>query len=125
VKRWLSQHVVIHQYGLPEFHTSGSKVTPAEREEALRALAAARECLRDDGVDILILDEANVAMHFGVVRVSEVLGILNQRRPGMEVVITGRYAPREILDRADLVTEMKEIRHYYRRGVEARDGIER
>jgi len=75
--------------------------------------------------DIIVLDEANVAIWFGILDVEDVLGFLDQRPENVEVIITGRRAPQELIDRADLVTEMREIKHYYVQGVDARLGIER
>ncbi len=81
--------------------------------------------MRNGKYDIIILDEANIAMYFGLFSVEELLGIIMQRKPECEVVITGRYAPAELIEVADLVTEMKEIKHYYTNGIEAREGIEK
>lgn len=74
--------------------------------------------------DVVILDEINVAMFFGVVATKDVLAIIKGKNPSTELILTGRNAPQEILACADLVTEMKEIKHYYKQGVEARLGIE-
>jgi cob(I)alamin adenosyltransferase len=74
--------------------------------------------------DIVVLDEVNVAIWFGLLTVEEVLAFLDQRPDGVEVVLTGRRAPQELIDRADLVTEMREVKHYYQAGVPARAGIE-
>lgn len=74
---------------------------------------------------LVILDEINVALHLGLLHEQEVLSFVEARPQQVELVLTGRYAPQALLDRADLVTEMQEIRHYYRKGVEARKGIER
>jgi cob(I)alamin adenosyltransferase len=72
--------------------------------------------------DIVVLDEVNVAIWFGLLTVEEVLAFLDQRPDGVEVVLTGRRAPQELIDRADLVTEMQEVKHYYQAGVPARGG---
>lgn len=74
--------------------------------------------------DIVVLDEVNVALWFGLLTLGEVLAFLDQRPEGVEVILTGRRAPQELIDRADLVTEMREVKHYYRQGVVARNGIE-
>jgi cob(I)alamin adenosyltransferase len=71
------------------------------------------------------LDELNVALHLGLLQFSDVEKAIRGRARHVEVVATGRYAPQPLLDMADLVTEMREIRHYYEKGVPARDGIER
>lgn len=75
--------------------------------------------------DVVILDELTIALHFGLLTIDAVLDALNRRHPAVEVVVTGRYAPQELIDAADLVTEMREIKHYYTQGVLSRDGIDR
>ena len=74
--------------------------------------------------DVVVLDEINMAMHFELLSVEAVGSALADRQPGTEVVLTGRRCPEAILAQADLVTEMREIKHYYQIGVEARVGIE-
>lgn len=73
---------------------------------------------------VVILDEINVAVKYGLVSVDEVLGLIDKKPENVELVLTGRYAHEKIIDRADLVTEAMEIKHYYKRGVAARVGIE-
>ena len=73
---------------------------------------------------LVILDEANVAATMRLLSLQKLLDLIDSRPEGVELVLTGRWAPSEILDRADLVTEMREIKHYYRQGVPARVGIE-
>jgi cob(I)alamin adenosyltransferase len=75
-------------------------------------------------VDLLILDEILVANWFGLVTLDDVLYFIDHRPERMELILTGRRAPQEIIDRANLVTEMREIKHYYQFGVPARKGIE-
>lgn len=75
--------------------------------------------------DIVVLDELNIAIYFKLLKVEDVLEVLKNKANRVEVVITGRYAPDELIIIADLVTEMKEIKHYINKGVMARDGIER
>jgi cob(I)alamin adenosyltransferase len=72
-----------------------------------------------------VLDEVNVTIWFGLLAVEEVLALLDQRPGHVEVVLTGRRAPQELIERADLVTEMRMVKHYYEQGVLARAGIER
>jgi cob(I)alamin adenosyltransferase len=74
---------------------------------------------------IVVLDEINVALHFRLLEEKDVLGLLAQKPAEVELVLTGRYAPPSIVRRADLVTEMKDRKHYYARGVRARMGIEK
>lgn len=76
------------------------------------------------GYDVVILDEYNMACWYDLATEEDTARILAARRPETELVVTGRNAPQQLLDAADLITEMKKIRHYYDRGVEARKGIE-
>lgn len=87
-------------------------------------LAEAAEALASGAYDLVILDEINCTLHFELLCTEAVLAALAKRAPHTEAVLTGRMAPRAILDAADLVTEMVEVKHYYTRGVEARLGIE-
>lgn len=75
-------------------------------------------------VDILILDEINNALYFGLLKEEEVLDFLRQRPARIEVVLTGRNAPAGIIAAADLVTEMRQVKHPYAKGIKARKGIE-
>ena len=84
-----------------------------------------REAILNGEDDIIVLDEFSYAMHYGWVPVAEVIETLKQRPPSMHVIITGRYAPEELVDYADLVTEMKLIKHpYQEQGIKAQPGIE-
>lgn len=75
--------------------------------------------------DVVIMDELTIAIYFKLVTVEEVLDLIKLKPEKTELVITGRYAPQELIDIADLVTEMKEIKHYYTKGVLSRNGIDR
>jgi cob(I)alamin adenosyltransferase len=72
----------------------------------------------------VIADEANVAVALGLIDEADLLALIDRRPPEVELVLTGRGAPASVIDRADLVTEMRAVRHYYDRGVLARKGIE-
>jgi cob(I)alamin adenosyltransferase len=87
-------------------------------------VALAKECLTGGAYDLVVLDELNCALFFGLVSWETVRDLMETRSPKTELVITGRGAPQALLDAADLVTEMREIKHYYERGVPARVGIE-
>lgn len=91
---------------------------------AQEGLAKCKTILKEGQYDLVILDEINIALYFNLISVDEVLDILKNKAEHTEVVLTGRYAPEEIINIADLVTEMKEIKHYYTKGIEAREGIE-
>jgi cob(I)alamin adenosyltransferase len=83
------------------------------------------EVLRSGEYDVVVLDEVNVAIWYSLLSVDEVIEVLRRRAPHVEVVLTGRRAPAELVELADLVTEMREIKHYYHAGIDAREGIER
>lgn len=89
-----------------------------------QAWAQAQTLLGDPTVDMVILDELNVVLRYGYVPLAEVLDVLRRKRPSLHVVITGRNANPALLEMADLVTEMKAVKHPYRAGVKAQTGIE-
>lgn len=124
-EKFLSGMLQVEQFGLPGFHHSNGPVSGVERRVARNGLQAVREALQGGAYQLVVMDEVNTLLWFGIVELSEVLEIMDQRPPDVELVLTGRYAPQEVLERADLISEMKEIKHYYAAGVEARDGIER
>ena len=97
----------------------------ADAAAALEGLCQIRDAIRSGGYQMVVLDEASVAIQCGLFSVEDLLEWVDSLPEGVELVITGRYAPARLVERADLVTEMVEIKHYYRRGVLARDGIER
>ena len=74
--------------------------------------------------DLVVLDELNIALYYMLFSIEEVIETIKAKDDKVELVITGRYAPEELVELADLVTEMKEIKHYYKKGLEARKGIE-
>ncbi len=91
---------------------------------AKAGLGKVDEKLSSGQYDLVILDEANIAIYFKLFTVEELLEVLQRRSEKTEVVVTGRYAPKELIEYADLVTEMVEVKHYYTKGVQARKGIE-
>lgn len=99
---------------------------PREKDliDAAKGLARMKEVVESGEYDVIVFDEINTALFFGLLTSDEVISIINLKNDGTEIVLTGRYAPEQIINRADLVTEMKEIKHYYNNGVEAREGIE-
>ncbi len=92
---------------------------------ARSGLAVVKEIVRDGGYQVVILDEINIAEHIGLFAVEDVIELIESKPEHVELVLTGRYAHPSLIERADLVTEMTEIKHYYSKGVEARDGIEK
>jgi len=115
--------LAIEQYGRDEFVDAESP-EPVDVELAERGWRRAEELVRDEALDMLILDEINVAVSFKLIALERVIEFMKRKPPRLELILTGRYAPAEMIDLADTVTEMKEIKHHYSRGVEARKGIE-
>ena len=113
----------IEQYG-DEGCIRKEEVTAQHVEHAVAGLARAQEAMLSGKHDIVVLDEVNVALWFGLLSEDAVLSLLDERPKNVELVLTGRRAPQALLDRADLVTEMQEVKHYYADGIVARKGIE-
>ena len=113
----------MEQFGDPHF----VKGAPSDddKKNAEKGLAKMKAALVSGDFDVVIFDEINTALHFKLVSIADVLSVLDLKPDKTEVILTGRYAPQEIMDRADLVTEMREIKHYYNEGVNARTGIEK
>jgi len=93
-------------------------------EAARKGLNEVEKIIRSGDYDVVVLDEACIAIYYQLFTEEALIRILKTRPAGTEIVITGRYATRELIDYADLVTDMKEVKHYYNRGVKARKGIE-
>ena len=98
---------------------------PEDRRLALDALARGRAALVSGEYDLVILDEVNGAVGFGLLTADELLDVIGLKPARVELVLTGRNADQRIIDAADLVTEMREVKHYYKAGVPARVGIEK
>lgn len=115
--------ITIEQFGKPSFiHVC--RATPEDIALAQRGLERAHEVLTGGEYDIVVLDEIDVAVFFELISEDDVLTLIEARPPHVELIITGRRAPQAVIDRADLVTEMREVKHYYQQGVIARKGIE-
>jgi cob(I)alamin adenosyltransferase len=104
--------------------TRRSGLEPIDAVMAERAVQEARNALLSGEYDVVILDEINVAVHVGLVHLKEVIELMEAKPETVELVLTGRYAHDEVLSRADVVLEMKKIKHHFDEGVPARKGIE-
>ena len=116
--------ITMVQYGDPRC-IRREEVTPAHKAQAQGGLRQATAAMLSGAYDLVVLDEVNIAIWFGLLDVEEVMAFLDQRPEDVEVILTGRNAPQALVDRADLVTEMREVKHYYAQGIPARMGIER
>jgi cob(I)alamin adenosyltransferase len=114
--------ITIKQFGRSCFILSDPE--PEDIQRARAGLEEAGKAITSGEYQVVILDEACIAIHFKLFTTEELLAAINKRPPGCEIIITGRSAPAELIDAADLVTEMREIKHYYTKGVAARKGIE-
>jgi cob(I)alamin adenosyltransferase len=118
----LSDLITCRQYG------SGCWLQGQPSDEDVQlarcGLEAVRRILAAGGHDVVILDEANIATHFGLLSADDLTALIDIKPPGVELIFTGRKADFRLIERADLVSEMREIKHYYQKGVLARKGIE-
>ncbi|MDR3282822.1 MAG: cob(I)yrinic acid a,c-diamide adenosyltransferase [Candidatus Methanoplasma sp.] len=105
-------------------HMASKVPRKEDMEVSEAALAKAEELIYSGKYDLVILDEINVAMSWGLVDADKVLDMLKKRPANIEVVLTGRGAPPPIIEYADLVTEMRPVKHPFNKGVHARKGIE-
>ena len=119
----LSEHITLKQYGRNCF----IKKDPQKEDiqAAQEGLREVREVMNSGKYQVIILDEANIATLYELFSVEDLLDLIKTKPEDVELVITGRRADPRIIEVADLVTEMKEIKHYYQNGILARDGIEK
>ena len=121
IRNYLPQ-TEIKQYGNGYF--INKKPAEADIEATQQGLREIKELVKSGDNDLVILDEIFIALHYNLISVEAVIELIKNKPDKLELVLTGRYAPHKIIDLADLVTEMKEIKHYYQNGVKARKGIE-
>ncbi len=116
--------VEVRQFGRPDF-VNPKCPDPVDVEFAKDALCEVTKLAHSGVYDLVIADEINVAVYFRLIKEDEVLSLINTKSKKTELVLTGRYASDRIIQAADLVTEMKEIKHYYNTiGLGAREGVE-
>lgn len=116
--------IVIKQFGDVRFLRSDQPPDPEDIRRARRGLSTCRAAMLSGDYRIVVLDEICLALHFKLLSRADVEAVLDERPSDVELVLTGRKAPLWLLRRADLVTEMRERKHYYAAGVAARKGIE-
>ena len=122
--RYLSPWVTLEQYGNDSFVVDQRQPDENDIAMAQKGLKRARAAMTSGRYDIVILDEVCVAIHFGLLKTDTLLPLLKEKPHSVELILTGRYCPTELMEKADLVTEMKEVKHYYQKGITARQGIE-
>ncbi len=121
--RKLSPNLTIKPVGRDTF-VSKSHPDPADVERAQEGFALAEKAMEGREYDVVILDEINMAIDYGLINLSDVLRLIDSKPASVELILTGRGAKPEIIEKADLVTEMVERKHYYSKGISARKGIE-
>ena len=118
-----SDLITVEQFGLGGF--IGGSPSSGDIEAAQKGVARVKEIISSDKYDVVILDEANIAVKYKLISEQDLLDIINTKSKNIELVITGRDAASKIIERADLVTRMNAVKHYFQNGVEARVGIEK
>ncbi|WP_455089197.1 cob(I)yrinic acid a,c-diamide adenosyltransferase [Peptoanaerobacter stomatis] len=113
----------LKQYGTDRFIRKNP--SKEDYEMAREALEDAKKNMLSNNYDIIVLDEINVACYMGLISVDDIINLIRIKPDNVELVLTGRYADEKIIEIADLVTNMDEIKHYYKKGVQARVGIEK
>jgi len=116
-------NVDVASFGFRHF-TDPANIKPEEIEQAELALSAAREAMLSGNYDLVVLDEVNVALALKLIELDEVIRLIKDKPQNVELILTGRYADTELLELADLVTEMIKIKHPHDKGILARKGIE-
>ncbi len=121
---YLSDWIKIEQCCKDDFVYRNALPDDEERSKALSCLKKAKENMLSGNYHLIILDEIIVSIYFKLIRLEDVISFLDNKPENVELILTGRYCSEELITRADLVTEMKEVKHYYEKGVLARVGIE-
>lgn len=121
--RRFSDLITVEQFGLGRF-TDG-KPLPEDIQAAQKGLKRVKSIMATEEYKVIILEEANVAAKYGLIRVQDLLGLIINKPYDVELVITGRHASARVIENADLVTEMMPVKHYFEKGVPARVGIEK
>lgn len=121
--KYLDNFITIKLHGKGCFVTKNP--TLEDVQEAKIGVEEIKSIFKSNAYDVVILDEITIALFYNLLSLDEVLSLINEKPYNIELIITGRYAPKEILNQADLVTEMKEVKHYYTQGVLSREGIDK
>ncbi|MBN1857149.1 MAG: cob(I)yrinic acid a,c-diamide adenosyltransferase [Dehalococcoidia bacterium] len=122
--RMVKPYITIEQYGRKELVHVKNPPLQQDIDMAADGLKRARAAMLSGDYAIVVFDEILTAHDFNLISVESILDLVKSKPDNVEIVFTGRYAPQEVIDAADLVTEMVEVKHYYVQGVGARKGIE-
>ena len=119
----LLSNIDVSSFGVNDWLKKG-EVHPAAVLQARQALAASSRMIESKKYDLVIMDEVNSAVDFGLISAQDVLNVLQARPLGVDLLLTGRNADQRVIEASDIVTEMKCVKHAYERGIEARQGID-
>jgi cob(I)alamin adenosyltransferase len=122
--RMVSPYITMEQFGRKDLVHVKNPPREDDVRMAAEGLARSRDAMLSGEYDIVVFDEILTAHHFNLISLESILELVRTRPENVEIVLTGRYAPQEVIDACDLVTEMREVKHYYAQGVGARKGIE-
>ena len=122
--KYLSEWITIEQFGGDDFVYKKELPGKDELEKASNGLQTARNKMLSGEYDLVILDEAIVGIYFKLIETKELIEFIKAKPENVELILTGRYCPEELIELAELVTEMKEVKHYYQKGITSRKGIE-
>ncbi len=120
----LSDYITIEQFCGDEFVYKKQLPDESGIKKAIDGLNKAKTIMLSNEYDLIILDEVLVSIYFKLLTVEQIKEFLEQKPENVELILTGRYCPEILFEKADLITEMKEIKHYYSKGVTSRKGIE-
>ena len=116
------KNITVKQYGLGCFIVDAP--TDKDIEAAQNGFEEMKNVIQSGVYDMVIMDEVNIALYYKLIDIGEIVELMKNKPGQVELILTGRFAPQEIIDLADLVTEMREVKHHYQKGIPARKGIE-
>jgi cob(I)alamin adenosyltransferase len=115
--------VTFQSFGFTEF-CDPANVTEQEKEQARQGLKAARQAITGGEYDLVVLDEINIAVAWKLLDIDDVIRLIEEKPEGVDLILTGRHADQRLIERADLVTDMVEVKHPFHQGIKARRGID-
>jgi cob(I)alamin adenosyltransferase len=121
---YISDCITIEQFGGDDFVLKKEPPSESDKQRIKEGIEKALDVMNRKRADIVILDEILVAAYFKLITENDILDIMGKKPEGVELILTGRYASDAVIEKADLVTEMKEIKHYFAQGVLSRKGID-
>ncbi len=120
----LSEFIEVEQFGKDDFIFRKEEPNEEEKKEAKQGLVRAEEKMLSGEFDLVILDEICVSIYFKLFAIEQVLSFIEKKPDKVELILTGRYCPEAILEKADLISNIEEVKHYYTQGVLSRKGID-